>query len=341
MMGVVDTLVTISGVELPSKLAEIATEAAAAAKREERDPIRALLNIALDKELIVGFEPPLGAFGFKLIERQLIHPFADTTPRMVTVVLRPPVELYLVGVPSWLLKKPEETHVAAFTHLSYLFKRNSIIYIVARGLDEMDSNYLDMTSTLRAERSIDVKLVAWVHVAKLLKTTSLDAQKKIVRRIFSIDELEKRTEELETRTKGLSSAAPTALSFAERQAIIKILSGKASDPFDSSTEYFKKLVGKAEFNGLTQFRWENKSETDAQNLVSWAADTIKAYPRRRDRAGQSTLGRLAMTLIDDENLDLDDEQTLAKIILDHNLIRDDERIKTLFLLVREGGALGQ
>jgi hypothetical protein len=72
-------------------------------------------------------------------------------------------------------------------------------------------------------------------------------------------------------------------------------------------------------------------DSDARRLVTWVADTLKIYPRGQPRAGQTTLGWLVMTLVE-EKLSPDDAQTLANIVLTHALIHDQESIKTLQLI---------
>jgi hypothetical protein len=282
--------------------------------------------MALDDELKGVFVPSLGSFGFALSERQLpSDPFDVTNPakQTVSVAIRPGLEFFLICVPSKRLDAARRYVIKDFTFLSFTFPKNSIVYILSRGLPAIGLPFRNnLDDHWRRGRGMMAEFIPWPDIESLLKAQEAPIRRDLIGQILNIPQLEKRTEVN-------VGSAPTPLSIEERNTVVELLANRVDDPLNASQViYLNDFVDRAGFRKFRDFQWEGGAEINARKLVTWAAETVKSYPGGHERAGQNTLGWLIKTIIEDQ-IDPKDAEKLAKMVLDHSLISDQKAIVDL------------
>jgi len=185
-----ELLTALGGVDVAPKAASKLIRAGAnavAPAREEQDPIKALLEIALDDALAEVFRASLKDLGFELYEQHLpANPFnpSDSSERTVSIAARPRLDFFLICVPYWLLNDDQQNNLAAFDFLSYAFPKNSIVHIISRGLLAMDYGFEGLIKSWRVVKIIDADFIPWSRIVKLQRArdararTTLEADRK-------------------------------------------------------------------------------------------------------------------------------------------------------------------
>jgi hypothetical protein len=320
-----DTFAKVSGIQLAATALAAAREALTPAPPPREKAAKVVLQVALDRELMNAFGPPLKDLGFDLQTRELPNPVNKASPnkRSISTAIGSELQFYFVLLPPWLLDDgDDDENISAFAFLGQTFSNNAIVYILSPGLRDMDLPFLTMAESWRQDRSIRITFVSWRIVSRLLKLTDRDAQTALVQQSLKLDEIRK-----EARQQSVPDA--TLPSREEKEFIIELLTRNASSPMKTLSEYFSALVLRAELPNPTLFHWDQGDADDsARKLVKYVTETSWLFPLNHEYRGQPILGRL-LKAITMEKLSPDDHEKLVKIILDHGLIRDPKVLQEL------------
>ena len=196
------TQLVASGIEAATSYFSGKLTSATEGQTEKQDPIAALQKL-IDQELITALKPLFKQVNFEL------EPYPVTSRsgvRRDVVIVKNGGSSYIISVHKCILEVWTEETWPPFGGLSYLFSKNSKIWIISRGLDATDVGFDSILEEWKETKGIEAVFIPWKKVARVLQEKDGGQQFLLFTQVFKPEAASTRTETPPVAAKQPSSA---------------------------------------------------------------------------------------------------------------------------------------